>query len=273
LLKRSPLVVLCHDGPWNRDQPGYNREAQALAWMGFTVLQVNYRGSSGFGLKHLNALRESYDTAAIDDILTAMDRLNRDIFDRRLVAIMGKGYGGLLALRALQLHPARFRCAVTIDTPTDLGAWIGSNDVIGEIPVLSSEMTDGAVFGARRGGTSTTTEVRRAYFGDDSARWKAVSPLTHAHLTKGPVMLIEGPEFHGGRGDTFAGIVRKNGVPAEYVALNGDEAADLPKAKAALYGRIYGFLNESIYNFWVKEGELKEVESATRPQAPDAPEK
>ncbi len=273
LLKRSPLVVLCHDGPWNRDQPGYNREAQALAWMGFTVLQVNYRGSSGFGLQHLNALRESHDTAAIDDILTAMDRLNRDIFDRRLVAIMGKGYGGLLALRALQLHPTRFRCAVTIDAPTDLGAWIGSTDVIREIGVPSSEMTDGAVFGARRGGTSTTTEVRRAYFGDDSARWKAVSPLTHANLTKGPVMLIEGPEFHGGRGDTFAGIVRKNGVQAEYAALNGDEAADLPKAKAALYSRIYGFLNESIYNFWVKEGELKEVESATRPQAPNAPEK
>jgi dipeptidyl aminopeptidase/acylaminoacyl peptidase len=120
----SPLLVYCHPGPWQRVAPGFNHDAQVLAAMGFVVVQVNYRGSAGFGTQHREALRSGIDHVPIDDLRAAIAWVTaRHPIDRKRVALLGQGFGGYLALRALQLYPDDFRCAVAINAPTDLEAW------------------------------------------------------------------------------------------------------------------------------------------------------
>ncbi len=124
LKTQPPLLVWCHDGPWDRDAPGFNHDAQMFAAMGFFVLQVNYRGSAGFGTRFREALRESLDGIPVADIRAAITWVEaRYNVDRKRVALLGQGFGGYLALRALQLYPDDFRCAVAINAPTDLEQW------------------------------------------------------------------------------------------------------------------------------------------------------
>jgi dipeptidyl aminopeptidase/acylaminoacyl peptidase len=236
LLKRPPLVVLCHDGPWDRDYPGYNREVQALASMGFMVLQVNYRGSAGFGRKHFEAIRDGYDTVAVDDILAAVEAVTPKNVDRRLVAIMGHGYGGYLALRAMQLHPKEFRCGIALDAPVDLPTWI---DNVSLRP-------------------SFTSERRRAFFGRDIAKLSEISPLAHPDQIQAPVMIIESDTDRIDRGRDLAGALTRLQREVTYLSLSEDEAAERPKARAALYRKIHDFLNVNIYQYAVKIGEVME---------------
>jgi acetyl esterase/lipase len=119
-----PLMVFLHGGPWERDEPGFNRDAQAFAAMGFVVVQVNYRGSAGFGTEFREGLRETIDEAALSDVRAALTWANANVtFDHKRVALLGQGFGGYLALRALQRYPDEFRCAVAINAPTDLSVW------------------------------------------------------------------------------------------------------------------------------------------------------
>ena len=121
---QPPLMLFLHDGPWERDEPGFNRDAQAFAAMGFVVVQVNYRGSAGFGTRFREGLRETIDEAALSDVRAALAWAGANAtFDHKRVALLGQGFGGYLALRALQRFPDEFRCAVAINSPTDLALW------------------------------------------------------------------------------------------------------------------------------------------------------
>jgi dipeptidyl aminopeptidase/acylaminoacyl peptidase len=290
-LKRAPLVALCHDGPWSRDQPGYNRWVQALASMGFAVVQVNYRGSTGFGQKHLQALRAGPDTVALADITAAVDWvLKTNTVHPKLVALMGEGYGGYLALRGLQLYPEKFRCAVTVNAPTDLAAWVNpateteaSLGLAVAMPTDSEPFTSGGETAERKSesqernptlspddsslsnvgvlgrapptGRVYTAELRQAFFGSDFARLRAVSPAGQPELVKNPVMVIQSDRAvtYGGR--SFAQAVNRAGRTAVFAGLSEDEAADLPQARAALFEQVEAFLNEHIYKYSVKLGE------------------
>lgn len=248
ILKHPPLVVLCHDGPWTRDLPGYDREAQSLAIMGFIVLQVNYRGSAGFGRAYLDALREGPDSVAIDDIMAALDAIVPQDVDRRLIAIMGHGYGGYLALRAVQLHPERFRCAIAWDAPTDLAGWVN-----------------------RAAGTFAGDE-RLEFFGSDLARLHAISPVAHPDQVKNPVMIIEGDAVSENGGRAFAHAVERTNPDVVFLPLSANAAAPRPQARAELFGKIHDFLNAYIYNYAVKIGALQVVgDRAPPPLKPAAP--
>jgi dipeptidyl aminopeptidase/acylaminoacyl peptidase len=240
LLKRSPLVALLHDGPWSRDEPGFDRESQALAAMGFAVVRVNYRGSSGFGRQHLDALRGEPDAAALEDVVAAVDKvIGTQRIDPRLVAVMGRGFGGYLALRAMQVYPKRFRCAVAIDAAVDLPTWINT----------------------ATGGLSFEGEQRRSYFGDETAKLRQASPLAHPEQMISPVMLIEAEDAHN-RGTDLNRALQKLGREVSYLRLNDDEAANLPHARAALFLKIRDFFNVNIYNYAVKIGPLVEKREA-----------
>jgi dipeptidyl aminopeptidase/acylaminoacyl peptidase len=290
-LKRAPLVALCHDGPWSRDQPGYNRWVQALASMGFAVVQVNYRGSTGFGQKHLQALRAGPDTVALADITAAVDWvLKTNTVHPKLVALMGEGYGGYLALRGLQLYPEKFRCAVTVNAPTDLAVWVNpatedeaSLGLAVATPSDSEPPTSGGETAERRSesqernptlspddsslsnvgvlgrapptGRVYTAELRQAFFGADFARLRALSPAGQPELVKNPVMIIQSDRAATYGGRSFAQAVNRAGVTAVFAGLSEDEAADLPQARAALFGQVESFLNEHIYKYSVKLGE------------------
>ncbi len=118
---KPPLVVWLHDAPGQRAST-FEREAQGWAAMGFAVLQLDYRGTSGFGRSHRDAVREGFDRVPIADVLAALQWISeRRAFDRAQVAVVGEGFGGYLALRALELHPGMFHAAAAINAPLDLG--------------------------------------------------------------------------------------------------------------------------------------------------------
>ena len=247
-LKRPPLVVLLHEGPGSRDRPGFDREAQALAAMGLAVVQINYRGSGGFGRRHVEAVRNDPDTAPVEDIVSALDfAITTGKVDPRFVAVMGSNYGGYLALRALQLHPTRFRCAVTIDAPPRLESWINP-------PSAMAPKGRG-----RHVPVSPVALRRRALIGTDEARLRAASPGEHADKITVPVMLIErdAPHLPGGR--AFHAALRQLERDSTYVLLSAEESSGLPMAQAALFARIEEFFNVNIYEYAVKLGEATVV--------------
>jgi dipeptidyl aminopeptidase/acylaminoacyl peptidase len=116
-----PLVLNVHGGPQARDNWGYNPEAQWLANRGYACLQVNYRGSTGYGKEFLNAGDREWGGKMHDDLIDAVHwAIQQGIADPRRVAIYGGSYGGYAALVGATFTPDIFRCAVDIVGPSNL---------------------------------------------------------------------------------------------------------------------------------------------------------
>jgi pimeloyl-ACP methyl ester carboxylesterase len=238
-----PLLVYCHDGPWSRDLPGYDRGAQALATMGFAVLQVNYRGSSGFGRTHLMALQKQGEQAALDDIVAALDWVQqRQPVSKKRVAVLGNGYGGYLALRAMQQYPDRFRCAVSINAPTNLPRWMSDSG-------NAYSFNDG---------------VRKAFFGNDSAVLKSASPSLNGRTIQGPVLIVQArmdqlvPEHHARE---MRRVLGRGPVKPEYLELDGEgHARWLPGSYVKVFDKLEEFFTTNIYNYQVEVGETKALD-------------
>ncbi len=116
-----PAVVNVHGGPQVRDTWGYNPEAQWMANRGYLCLQVNYRGSTGYGKAFVNAGDREWGAKMHDDLIDAVDyAVTRGWADRSRVAIYGGSYGGYAALVGAAFTPDVFCCAVDIVGPSNL---------------------------------------------------------------------------------------------------------------------------------------------------------
>mgnify|MGYP000849100905 CR=1 FL=1 len=106
-----PMVLLVHGGPWARDAWGFNGYHQFLANRGYAVLSVNYRGSTGFGKRFLNAGNKEWAGKMHDDLIDAVDwAVKEKIAQPDKVAIMGGSYGGYATLAGLAFTPKAFAC-------------------------------------------------------------------------------------------------------------------------------------------------------------------
>ncbi|VDO60437.1 unnamed protein product [Heligmosomoides polygyrus] len=115
------LVVLVHGGPKARDQYGYDAENAWLTNRGYAVLQVNFRGSVGFGKRLTNAGDGEWSRKMHNDILDSVEfAVARGITTKSKVAIMGASYGGYETLVALTFTPDEFACGVDIVGPSNL---------------------------------------------------------------------------------------------------------------------------------------------------------
>ena len=123
--KLLPLVVNVHGGPWVRDTWGYNPRCQWLANRGYACLQVNYRGSSGYGKKFLNAGNKEWGGKMHDDLIDAVNwAIRQGIADPKRVAIFGASYGGYAALAGATFTPDVFACAISAVGPSNLITFI-----------------------------------------------------------------------------------------------------------------------------------------------------
>lgn len=125
--ERLPLVLNVHGGPWHRDVWGYDPEAQWLVNRGYACLQVNFRGSTGYGKRFLNAGDREWGAAMHDDLVDAVRwAVDQGIADPDRVGIYGGSYGGYAALVGATFTPDLFRCAVDIVGPSNLITFIES---------------------------------------------------------------------------------------------------------------------------------------------------
>ncbi|MGD0373418.1 MAG: S9 family peptidase [Streptosporangiaceae bacterium] len=116
-----PTVVNVHGGPWVRDVWGFNPEAQWLANRGYLCIQVNYRGSTGYGKSFVNAGDREWGGKMHDDLIDAVGfAVGRGWTDPARVAIYGGSYGGYAALVGAAFTPETFCCAVDIVGPSNL---------------------------------------------------------------------------------------------------------------------------------------------------------
>lgn len=117
----QPLLLFPHGGPWSRDRWGFDPVVQYFVSRGFVVLQVNYRGSRGFGPAFLGKGRGEWGKAMQTDLYDALDwAVAEGIADRERVMIFGASYGGYAALLAAQQAPQRFAAAAAFAPVTDL---------------------------------------------------------------------------------------------------------------------------------------------------------
>ncbi len=123
--KKLPIVLNVHGGPWVRDTWGYNPEAQWLADRGYVCVQVNYRGSSGYGKEFLNAGNKEWGGKMHDDLVDTVNWLiKQEIADPDKICIYGGSYGGYAALVGAAFTPDVFSCAVSIVGPSNLITFI-----------------------------------------------------------------------------------------------------------------------------------------------------
>jgi len=121
------MVMDVHGGPWSRDEWGYNPYHQWLANRGYAVLNVNYRGSTGFGKHFVNAANGQWSGKMHEDLLDAVDwAVEKGIAQRDKVAIMGGSYGGYATLAGLTMTPDAFACGVDIVGPSNLVTLLNS---------------------------------------------------------------------------------------------------------------------------------------------------
>ncbi|HZP58678.1 MAG TPA: alpha/beta fold hydrolase [Opitutaceae bacterium] len=287
------LVVLCHGGLGGRDEPVFNSDVQMVAAMGFAVLQVNYRGSSGFGAEFFDDGRKNFGDDPANDVAAAVDWIiSQKRIDTKRIAAIGHGFGGYVALRALQLYPEKFRAGVVIDPVTDLDRAVHDNlrnlraratesdemklNAVHELTTgLSGAMSTspgqmGMVFDQMRGSDRALrteremqlpyTTVLASYFGDDTARLQAMSPALHPAAFRQPVFIIqnlEGSVAEEAQAAELRDAMEKYSAPRAYLGINRAFDDGVPGARVAVYSRIGEFLNLTLYDFQVKLGTVK----------------
>jgi dipeptidyl aminopeptidase/acylaminoacyl peptidase len=115
------MVLMVHGGPWERDYWQYNSEVQFLANRGYAVLQINYRGSTGYGRHFQELAIGEFAGKMQDDLLDGVNwAINKGIADPTKIAIVGASYGGYAVLVGLSFTPETFACGIDINGPTDL---------------------------------------------------------------------------------------------------------------------------------------------------------
>lgn len=168
--RKVPMIVYPHGGPHARDSWGYDFMVQFMASRGYAVLQVNFRGSTGYGWEWYEAGLRNWGTVMVDDITAATKwAIAEGIADPANTCIVGWSYGGYAALMSAVREPDLYRCAVSIAGVADLRA-------------LARE--DARFYGGRQRATYT--------LGDDVSELKAGSPLRAVDKIKAPVLLVHG---------------------------------------------------------------------------------
>lgn len=199
-----PMVLLVHGGPWIRDGWGYDPMAQWMADRGYACLQVNFRGSTGFGKKFVNAGNKEWGRRMQGDLTDAVAwAVNRGIADPKRVGILGASYGGYAALAAAAFTPEVFRCAVDMFGPSDLAALIRSMP-----PYWSVEKNN---IMQRVGNPDT-----------ESSLLKERSPLFFTDSIRIPVLIAQGandPRTPKSESDRMVESLRKRKVECEYVVF------------------------------------------------------
>jgi len=228
--KRLPMVLNVHGGPWSRDMWGYDGEVQWLANRGYAVLQINFRGSTGYGKKFLNAADREWGGKMHDDLVDGVQwAIKEGIADPNRVGIFGGSYGGYATLVGLAFTPNLFACGVDIVGPSNLITFQES------IPPYWKPLEP--IFWGRVG-----HPVKDAEF------LKSRSPLFKVDQITKPLLIAQGandPRVKKSESLQMVEALKKSGKVVEYVEY-ADEGHGFarPENRLDFYAKAEKFLSE-----------------------------
>ncbi|HEX7035542.1 MAG TPA: S9 family peptidase [Pseudomonadales bacterium] len=226
-----PLIVLPHGGPFGfRDRWDFDWEVQLLASRGYAVLQVNFRGSGGYGMDFEEAGYRQWGAAMQDDLTDATRwAIDQRLADPRRICIVGASYGGYAALMGVAREPGLYRCA------------------IGHAGVYDLELlrSTGDVRFSYLGRTILASQV-----GDDVQELRRHSPVHLAERIEAPVMLVHGREdwradyIHGRR---MKAALERHGKAMEWLPLRGEGHGIFDEStRAEVYEQMLRFLERHL---------------------------
>lgn len=197
------LIVYIHGGPWARDSYHFNKVVQFLANRGYSVLQVNYRGSSGFGKKFINAINQNLDKVRNDIIDAATWAIDNGYADKDKIVIMGGSFGGYSTLAGLAYTPDFFCAGVDIVGPSN---WI---TLFSKVPPYWKPHMIGWY---KCAGNPDTEEGRK--------QLQQNSPINFVNQIKKPLIVFQGehdPRVNKFESDAIVAELKKRNVPVSYV--------------------------------------------------------
>ncbi len=202
--KNLPLIVFPHGGPWARDSFGFDTFAQFLANRGYAVLQPNFRSSTGYGKKFLNAGNGEWGRKMQDDLTWGVKALVADgTVDTKRVGIFGGSYGGYATLAGVAFTPDVYAAAVAYVAPSNLITLLDA------IPPYWEA-----------GRKQMYTRMADPTTADGKALLVAESPLTQAKAIVTPLLVVQGkndPRVNVRESNQIVAAVRDNGKPVEYL--------------------------------------------------------
>src|ERR1044071_5870465 len=202
--KNLPAIIVPHGGPWGRDSWGYNPFAQFLANRGYAVLQPNFRASTGYGKKFLDAGNRQWGDKMQDDVTWGAKYLvSEGIADQKKVGIMGGSYGGYATLAGVTFTPDLSAAAVSIVGPSNLIPLLES------IPPYWEQIR--TLFYQRMGDPNTP---------EGKAQLERQSPLNSASKIKTPLLVVQGandPRVNKRESDQIVIALRDRGFPVKYL--------------------------------------------------------
>lgn len=238
----APTVLLVHGGPWARDTWGYDSQAQWLANRGYAVLQVNFRGSTGYGKAFLNAANREWAGKMHQDLIDGVNWLvENGISQKDKIAIMGGSYGGYATLVGLTFTPEVFACGVDIVGPSNIITLMQSIPPYWE-PIRKN-------FYHRVGNLDTEPEFL-----------KERSPLFFVDRIEKPLLIGQGandPRVKQAESEQIFEAMKQAGKPVEY-ALYADEGHGFarPENRLHFYGVAEEFLAKYLGGRFEPVGEM-----------------
>ena len=232
--KPLPMVLLVHGGPWWRHSYGFNSDHQWLANRGYAVLDVNFRGSTGFGKAFVNAGDLEWGGKMHDDLIDAVQwAIAEEIADPARVAIYGRSYGGYATLVGLTFTPDVFCCGAEQVGPSNLETMLATP------PPYWASFYEAE---CRRVG-DPRTEVGRKLL-------RERSPLHRVQAITKPLLIGQGANdvrVKQAESDQIVAAMRKNGLPVTYVLYPTEgHGLDLPESRLSWYAVTEAFLAQHV---------------------------
>ncbi|MCH7872346.1 MAG: S9 family peptidase [Planctomycetes bacterium] len=227
--RQLPMVVVVHNGPWSRDSWGYDGVAQWLANRGYAVLQVNYRGSTGYGKAFLNAADRDWGGKMQDDLADGVRwAVKKGIADAKRVGIFGESYGGYATLVALTKTPELYSCGVDMYGFTDLVTFM--ENIPPSLKRVEPLLWDRVGHPVR-----------------DAAMLRERSPIYHVDKITKPLLIAQGandPRVRKAASLNMVEALRRAGKTVEYVEYPDEgHGFTKPKNRLDFFARAEKFLS------------------------------
>ncbi len=205
--KNLPVVINPHGGPWARDSWGFNPEVQFLANRGYAVLQMNFRGSTGYGRDFWEKSFKQWGKTMQDDISDGVKWLIEEgIADPKRIGIYGGSYGGYATLAGLAFSPELYACGVDYVGVSNLFTFQNSIPPYWE---PFKEMIYEMVGHPQK----------------DSLLLRDASPVFHVDNIKAPLLIAQGlndPRVNKDESDQMVEALKKNGIDVPYMVKDNE---------------------------------------------------